>query len=644
MDIMRVRLKSLAQTALRKIKKAPKKVSIPLGVLAILLLLYLVTFSIQKPVLFAYGGDTCVKQLTFFPNTHKVVGRTDFKVHAKNEWKVGGVSIASGSLCFTPVNTPQEGDVKVVTSPFGGWLAQKAFVVQIGHPPVANIKGLSRPIPISKPLTIPLDQTDTVFKYTLSMNKKQADCHAKDKKLACDLGLLDLVQGQAYDAKLTRHFGKEKEIEIATKKLTILSATTVASSSIKVSETVYSKPKTISFAFDKKITKATPVLFRIEGDKRTKLPSEVKVTEQGVELMLAEDLPRLADYELVIDGVEAVDGSSLEQPYKLPFKTSGGPKVTGINVSRTGVAMGATAVITFDQPLSTKQDISKLVSASGGAAVAGKRGNQLLVSLAGVPKCGDFGIQITADLQSEYDIAGQSAWNFGGRMVCHTIGTIGYSQQGRPINAYYFGSGPRAVVYTGAIHGNERGTTVLMERWIQDLEANARKIPADKTIVVVPRVNPDGYATGSRTNARNVDLNRNFGTSDWRTDITDVNNRPFPGGGGGAPMSESETKAIAGLASRLRPVVILSYHSIGGVLAANQAGGSIGLASTYSQLSGYRNTTGQTGETFEYSVSGTADDWYAEQLGVASILIELSSHTSPQFERNQRAMWAMVNA
>jgi hypothetical protein len=109
-------------------------------------------------------------------------------------------------------------------------------------------------------------------------------------------------------------------------------------------------------------------------------------------------------------------------------------------------------------------------------------------------------------------------------------------------------------------------------------------------------------------------------------------------------MSEPETNAIAGLALRLRPVVILSYHSIGGVVAANQAGASGGLASQYSQISGYRNATGQTSETFEYSVSGTADDWYAERLGVASILVELSSHTSPQFERNQKAMWAMVNS
>lgn|GEM_PF-5823351 len=45
---------------------------------------------------------------------------------------------------------------------------------------------------------------------------------------------------------------------------------------------------------------------------------------------------------------------------------------------------------------------------------------------------------------------------------------------------------------------------------------------------------------------------------------------------------------------------------------------------------------------FEYSISGTADDWYAEALGVPSVLIELGSSTNHQFSRNQKAMWAMM--
>jgi predicted deacylase len=350
------------------------------------------------------------------------------------------------------------------------------------------------------------------------------------------------------------------------------------------------------------------------------------------------------NYELITKKVEAVDGSGLVQPHTQPFMTSGVPKVTGVNVNSTSVPMNSMVVISFDQPLSEAQDLSKFVTLAGGATLVGKQGERLLISVSGVPKCGDFSIKLTGDLQSRFDISGQSAWNYAGRTICHTISTIGTSSQGRSINAYYFGNGATTVLYTGAIHGSEASTKSLMDRWIQDLETKARNIPAHITVVVVPMINPDGIARGSRTSFNNVDLNRNFATTDWQKDITTVGNQPFPGGGGDVAMSEPETKAVAGLAQRLRPKVILSYHSIGSMVAANQAGNSTGLAATYAQLSGYRNITGQSDATFEYSVTGTADDWYAQAIGVPSILVELGSYSYHQFERNQAAMWAMINS
>ena len=71
------------------------------------------------------------------------------------------------------------------------------------------------------------------------------------------------------------------------------------------------------------------------------------------------------------------------------------------------------------------------------------------------------------------------------------------------------------------------------------------------------------------------------------------------------------------------------------------ASNSTAKAAQYSSLSGYRNATG--GSAFEYSITGTADDYYAERFGVGSIVIELGSHSYHQFERNQKAMWAMLN-
>jgi hypothetical protein len=624
--------------------KLPKKYLIPAVSLLIFSLLYVIIFVREKPVEFSYAGATCVKQFTLFPKIQKTTTDSSYDAQPAKLVTIGNATIAARSMCFMPKQTPKPGSYKAVISPGGGVFARKTFTISVASPPVAQVSALSKPVPISKPIDVSLSSADTIFSYYLSVNDKKVRCIPSQSRTSCDVRKLELRQGMPYDFQLIRQYGNKKVATVISKKIVTLAATKVVESTIKPNEMVYAKPKTMSLVFDKKLTKVTPKVFKVTDGKRTAVSLTSAISDKSLSITFTEELPRSADFELSLEGLEATDGSSLDGVYVSSFKTSGGPRVTGVNVGRSGVAIGATAVITFDQTLSDKQDISKFVGVSGGAVLSGKKDNQVLVSLAGVPKCGDFGIKLANDLQSNYDIGGNSAWEYSGRMICHSVSTVGYSSRGRPINAFIFGDGGNSVLFTGAIHGNEVSTRSLMNRWVDDLEANARSIPAGRSVIVIPQINPDGVASGTRTNGRNVDLNRNFGTSDWQTDITDVNNRPFPGGGGGSPMSEPETQAIGSFVARMRPSLVLSYHSIGGLLAANQYGRSNALAGTYSQLSGYRNTTGQTGSTFEYSISGTADDYYGERLGVASILIELSSHTNAQFNLNQKAMWAMVNS
>lgn len=624
-----------------KMKQYPKKYAVSLFV-ALLIVLYAILFFTPNATTLSYGGSTCSRQLMLFPYAYKVETRNaKYQVEPTGLLKLGDVTVLSKAVCFTPLEPPTEGKEYISLSPLGGLLFKKTFAITVESPPKADVAVLDKPIPISRSLQIPLSGEDQIFQYQIEVDKKLSQCEPRGKGIACDIKKLDLLQGKSYQVELNRYFKKKKVDTIIKKSITTLSATRVIETSIKSDETVYIKPKSIEIILDKPITKAKATLNKLEGESKSLVKSAVNKKDSKVTLTFEADLDRSMVYELSVEDVEATDGSGLENPYHLQFKTSGGPKVTGVNIGKTGVPLGSTAIVSFDQALSDKQDISNIVSVSGGATLIGKRGSQLLISLANVPKCGDFSIKITNDLQSNFDIGGNSGWTYAGRTVCHTTETIGYSSRGRAINAYFFGSGP-AVIYTGAIHGNEVSTRYLMDNWINDLEANARAIPPERTVVIVPVINPDGLASGARVNARNVDVNRNFATSDWRKDVTHVNNQPFPGGGGEAPMSEPETQVIAGLMQRLRPILVLSYHSQGSVVAANQAGNSSALAGTYAQLSGYRNTTGQTSGTFEYSVSGTADDWYAEKLGVPSILIELGSHSYHQFSRNQKAMWAML--
>ena len=631
-------LKQKISSACNKIRSYPKKYTVG-GISFVLVLLVSILSLWPQTIQYSYSGRSCISQPQLASGLLKSVHSPDFRLQTEGNITVGNVSLASSKTCVTAVTAPSPGSHRVALSLFGLPIGRQ-YVIEVPSAPVASVTSLDQPIPVTKSLDLPLTQADSTFKYKLRIDAQTIACDNSDKKVLCDIKKLDLDQGKAYKAELSRHFSDQKVATLASKEITTLSATTIKDTSIKRDETVFAKPKEMQIQLDKEVVSAKATLARTDGDQK-KINVTIAPANEVITLTWLDELDRSATYTLTLDDVVAKDGSSLVDPYDVPFKTSGGPKVVGVNTPKTAVAIGSTAVITFDQPLSEKQDITKLVTLSGGAAIAQKQHNQLRISLAGVPKCGDFSIKLSPELQSNFDIAGNSAWDFSGRMICHTVSTIGYSAKGRAINAYYFGSGGSAVVYTGAIHGNETSTKSLMDKWIADLEANARALPADISIVVVPIINPDGYAAGTRTNGNNIDLNRNFGTNDWKKDITTVTNAPFPGGGGDAPMSQPETKAIASLVSRVGARLVLSYHSIGGVLAANQAGNSSSYARTYSGLSGYSNTTGST-TTFEYAVSGTADDYYGEKLGVPSILIELGSHTYHQFERNQKAMWAML--
>lgn len=620
-----------------RLKAEPKKYYIGIGVVAFVALL--VWLFWPRTITFSYGGNGCITQPLFVSGVLKGESE-EFILKTDRTIDVAGIEAAAGRVCVHERAAPIPGEYTVVLSLFGVPIGTPYRII-VQELPKASVETLKKPVPVSKPVVLSLNQPDKVFSYILKIGDKSASCRNQQQALHCDVTSLSLNQGTQYKAELERYYKKEKVATLVSQSIQTLTATAVSGTSIQRDEMVYAKPKTLDVTFDKNIESAQVSIVRTDDDAKAALSATSTSKDNILTVSWTEDLARSATYELVIDKVVATDGSSLVEPYKLPFKVSGGPKVTNISIPRSGVALGSTAVITFDQPLSDKQDIAPFVQLAGGATYAGKQGNQVRVNLAGVGKCSDFSIKLTNDIASQHDVAGHSGWSFAGRTICHSVSTIGYSAKGRAITAYTFGSGPSAIVYTGAIHGNEVSTRSLMLRWIDELEANARAIPADKTIVVVPAINPDGVASGTRTNARNVDLNRNFATTDWRSDITTVTNAPFPKGGGATPMSEPESKAIAAFIGRLSPRLVLSYHSIGGVVIANQAGISNAYTQTYVGLSGYRNATG-SGATFDYSISGTADDYYAEKLGVASIVIELGSHTYHQFERNQKAMWAMM--
>ena len=103
------------------------------------------------------------------------------------------------------------------------------------------------------------------------------------------------------------------------------------------------------------------------------------------------------------------------------------------------------------------------------------------------------------------------------------------------------------MLVVGCIHGNEcAGMAVI---------AALRTVHPQEDLWLVPTINPDGLAHGTRQNADGVDLNRNF-PSGWR-----------PSGppwsvyaAGSRPWSEPETRLVRTLVARIHPQTTIWFH------------------------------------------------------------------------------------
>jgi len=637
-----VLLKQKITSLIKRASQLSTRVKILTAAIFFIILIFFAIFLQDKVVRFSYASSTCVQQLTFLPSLSKST-KTDSGFTFKNDdiMKLGNVQLLSFKTCFSAKKVPKVGDTRLSIAPFGGWIAKKTFRLKIPKPPVVSAEVLTRPIPIIRPLEIALSDVDSVFDYQLEVGERTANCPHKDSAIYCDVASLQLVQGQKYDVKLVRLFDKQKVATLVSKSVETLVATNVASSSVSQGQVIYDKPKTFTFDFDKEVIKGDVVLEKIEGEKRTIVPSKVVLAGKRSTVAIESELNRDTTYEFSIDKLEAKDGSTLPVPYKLNFKMSDGPSVANVNVGPTGLSLSKTIVLTFDQPVAENQDITKFVSTSGVPTSISRSKDQVFVRYDNAPICADLNINIKPGLTSTNGIVQNDPWSFSTRTICHTTSVIGYSVLGRSILAYTFGSGSTTVLFTGGIHGSEPSGSYIMHDFISYLESNAKKIPANKKIVVVPEVNPDGLAASSRYNANNVNIDRNFPSYNWTPNI-DTSSGLIVNGGGSSALSEPETKALANLTSNLQPRLEVSFHARGNLVGANQAGDSVSIGNMYASSVGYRSMIGQAEETMGYSITGEYEDWAGEQ-GIPAILIELPTSNSRHFWAHQSILWRMVN-
>jgi protein MpaA len=205
---------------------------------------------------------------------------------------------------------------------------------------------------------------------------------------------------------------------------------------------------------------------------------------------------------------------------------------------------------------------------------------------------------------------------------------LGHSVEGRPITAIERGTkGGTKVVVIGVIHGDEDAGAAIVDR-LAEVD-----VPAGIDLWLVPSMNPDGQADGTRTNAHQVDLNRNFPLG-WAK-LGQPGDWQYAGTG---PASEPETKAIVAFLEAVEPSLVIWYHQDLNRIAP-AAGRAGKIRRRYAELTGLPIEP-VTGGTY----TGVAAGWARSTLPSAvAFIVELGpTLTAPQADTHAQAVLAVA--
>lgn len=175
----------------------------------------------------------------------------------------------------------------------------------------------------------------------------------------------------------------------------------------------------------------------------------------------------------------------------------------------------------------------------------------------------------------------------------------------------------RPILLMGGIHGDEpEGVRLALDTlaWLKDASRQQLRLTP---WVLIPCLNVDGYARGTRVNARGVDLNRNYPSQDWSPKFE--KERYFPGP---SPASEPEIQGVVELIQSISPRLLIHCHSWEPCIVGTGA-----LAKTDADRlalnSGYKAV-----EEIGYPTPGSLSRYGWHDNGIPVICIEEQEHLS----------------
>jgi murein peptide amidase A len=209
---------------------------------------------------------------------------------------------------------------------------------------------------------------------------------------------------------------------------------------------------------------------------------------------------------------------------------------------------------------------------------------------------------------------------------------FGQSMDGKPIEGFEIGNGSHTILLLGSIHGDEVGTTDLLNKFVEEIKSNPYLISKSKRLIVIPITNPDGYYDRTdKLNANGVNLNLNFPTSDWQE------YGPEGTYAGPEPFSEIESQVIKQVVEMYNPEVMISYHAMGALVTPENNDASVALGNWYIGKTGYEYYDG-------WDYPGTVTKWFSETYQKPALTVEITKYLESDWEKNKDALMDLISA
>lgn len=247
---------------------------------------------------------------------------------------------------------------------------------------------------------------------------------------------------------------------------------------------------------------------------------------------------------------------------------------------------------------------------------------------------------------------------------------LGESVEKRPVCYYQIGSGERKILFVSAMHGNEIGTIKLAYFLLDYLNSYGKKYEK-LSCYVVPCLNVDGFerAKGAagyfksgrgRRNSRDVDLNRNFPASNFRSQSYILSkkigiskyNRELPADApkakdlslplkncGAFGGSEPETKILIDFIEKEKVSVIFSFHNSGRDVMGGKNELSKKLVKIYAKETGYEIL--EDTDWLKIGQTGTMKDW-CDEHEVSFVEVEGSTRYGSDWKVQKPALEAVL--